>query len=159
MNDPKLLDKDPRGRRPALDRDKRHRLLALLSLGCSRRVAARYVGCSSATITNTAARDPAFAEQLAHAEANLDLELLDAVRQAAKIHRHWRAAAWLLERRNPRDYTLQPPDLYSTEQLIQIVASLLDSLRDELDPPQRDRALQKLQTLLLEFNPTVKGRP
>jgi len=68
------------GRPPALDPAKRQRVIALLTIGCSRPVAARHVGCAPSTITRTAARDPAFADQLAQAETNLEVELLDSIR-------------------------------------------------------------------------------
>ena len=71
MNDSKLSRPEPsdharpdspepqQGRPAVLDPTKRQRIAALLAVGCSRRVAARYVGCSPSTITRTAARDPA----------------------------------------------------------------------------------------------------
>ncbi len=143
------------GRPSALDSDKRQRVIALLTVGCSRRVAARYVGCSPSTITRTAARDPAFADQLAQAETNLEVELLGAIRHAAKTDRYWRAAGWLLERKNPQDYKPRAHNLYTHHQVIQLLVATLDSLREELPPTQRDQAIKKLGTLLLEFDPTT----
>ncbi len=150
------------GRPPALDSDKRQRIIALLTVGCSRRVAARHVGCSPSTITRTATRDPAFADQLAQAETNLEVELLDAIRHAAKTDRYWRAAGWLLERKNPQDYARRSPQLYTPHQVVQLLVATLDSLREELPPTQRDLAIKKLGTLLLEFDPTTpsfNGKP
>ena len=97
---------DVGGRPPALDEAKRRLVLALLTNGFSRRMAARYVGCAHSTIAQTAARDPAFATDLAQAEHGVDVEMLAAVRRAAKQDRHWRAAAWLLERRNRQEFSL-----------------------------------------------------
>ena len=88
--------------RTVLDEHKRWKIIALLANGSSRRMAARYVGCAASTITRTAARDPSFAEQVAQAEARTEMDALRAIRIAAQNKRHWRAAAWLLERRNPR---------------------------------------------------------
>ena len=141
------------GRPTTLDPEKRQRLLSLLSLGCSRRIAARYVGCAASTITRTAARDPAFADQIAQAESNLEIELLGAVRQAARSDRYWRAAAWLLERKNPQDYFKRPQQNYTPDNVTQLFAAILDSLRTQLPAPQRNLALQQLSTLLLEFDP------
>ena len=56
-----------------LDDSKRQTILALLSNGSRRRIAARFVRCAPSTITRTADRDPEFAEQLARAEQNLEL--------------------------------------------------------------------------------------
>ena len=97
---------DGGGRPPALDEAKRRLVLALLTNCFSRRMAARYIGCAHSTIAQTAARDPAFATDLAQAEHGVDVEMLAAVRRAAKQDRHWRAAAWLLERRNRGEFSL-----------------------------------------------------
>ncbi len=140
-------------RPPALDPDKRQRIIALLTVGCSRRVAARHVGCAPSTITRTAARDPAFANQVAHAETNLEVELLDSIRQAAKTDRYWRAAAWILERKNQEDYTRRATRVYTHEQVLQFLAAALDTIRDEIPQSQRTQAIEKLDTLLLQFDP------
>ncbi len=141
------------GRPPSLDTDKRQRVIALLTVGCSRRIAARHVGCSPSTITRTAARDPDFADQVARAETNLEVELLDSIRTAAKNERYWRAAAWLLERKNQEDYTHRSIRVYTHDQVVQFLAAALDTLREEFPQPKRDQAIQKLDTLLLKFDP------
>ena len=141
------------GRPPALDSEKRQQVISLLTIGCSRRIAARHVGCAPSTITRTAARDPDFADKLAKAETNLERDLLDSIRTAAKNERYWRAAAWLLERKNSKDYTKRPDQSYSPEQVTQLLVTTLESLREEISPPQRDRAIEKLGTLLLEVTP------
>ena len=60
------------GRRPVLDEIKRREILAILAVGGSRRVAAKYVGCAVSTIQNTADRDPQFAAQLHRMEYQSD---------------------------------------------------------------------------------------
>ena len=90
-----------RGRPPILDELKRREILAILTVGCRRRTAAKYVGCTVQTISNTAARDPDFAKQVRQAEQQAEIGALKEIREAGKEPRHWRAAAWLLERRNP----------------------------------------------------------
>ncbi len=154
MNTPK----NPVGRPPALDNDKRQQVIALLTIGCSRRIAARHVGCSPSTITRTAARNSTFADQLAKAETNLERDLLDSIQNAARTDRYWRAAAWLLERKNPKDYTKRPDRLYTPEQVTQLLVATFDSLREEIPPTQRDNAIQKLDTLLLELDPKPHPR-
>ena len=54
-----------RGRPPVLDEAKKREILAILTVGCSRRTAARYVGCTASTIQNTAERDAHFARKAA----------------------------------------------------------------------------------------------
>jgi hypothetical protein len=89
------------GRPVVLDETKRRMIIALLMNGSSRRMAAGFVGCAPSTITRTAARDAEFAAQLARAEGNAETEALSLIRKAAHKERYWRAAAWLLERKNP----------------------------------------------------------
>jgi hypothetical protein len=134
-----------------LDYEKRRLLVALLSLGCSRRMAAGYVGCSASTITRTAARDLEFGGQVARAERQLEIELLSAVRRAAKTDRYWRAAAWLLERKNSRDHRADSRRGCSVDQAIRLFGVALDSLRQELAEPQREEAIEKLGSLMLEY--------
>ena len=98
-----------RGRPPVLDSGKKREILAMLTVGCSRRTAARYVGCAAATIQNTAERDPQFAEQLHHADHLAEIEYLKNIRKAAKKEQGLRAAAWALERLNPEDFALRAP--------------------------------------------------
>ena len=96
------------GRPPVLDHVKKGQILAILSVGCNRRIAARYVGCSPKTIQNTADREPEFAKQLHHADHGAEIEYLKRIRTAAQKEQYWRAAAWALERLNPEDVDGQP---------------------------------------------------
>ncbi|NUQ63312.1 MAG: hypothetical protein HUU20_12605 [Pirellulales bacterium] len=91
----------PRADRVELDAAARRLVIALVTNGSSRRTAARYVGCAPSTITRAAQRDPEFAAELVRAETTVEIQSLQAIRNAAKSDRYWRAAAWLLERKNP----------------------------------------------------------
>ena len=82
-----------RGRR-ILDDVKQRGHLAILSVGCSQNMAAKYVGCSPATIRREAARDPKFAQKLREAKGNAELGLVKNIRSAANKEQYWRAAAW-----------------------------------------------------------------
>jgi hypothetical protein len=116
----------PAGRPPVLDEPKRQKILALLALGSSRRMAARVARCAPSTITRTALRDAQFAEQLARAEQSVEIEALRALRKAAQNDRYWRAAAWLLERRNPVDFAfLEKPRMLTQDAAGQLFLSIL----------------------------------
>ena len=145
----------------ALDEKKRAKIVALLSLGCSRRSAARYVGCSPSTIGRTVARDPEFADQLAQAEQNADIDALRMIRRAAGNERYWRAAAWLLERRIPEEFALRHTGLYTGQQIAQIFQRVTITLRDELPEEKCRLAMQKLDAIMEEFQTAVQttGRP
>jgi hypothetical protein len=131
-----------------LDDQKRWKIISLLANGCSRRVAARFVGCSPMTITRTAARDPAFADQIAAAEHSAEIDALRLIRAAAKNERYWRAAAWFLERKNPDDYAPRPPFLFTPEQAKRLMAHLAIILNEEIPEENFDRAMKKIEQLL-----------
>ena len=134
--------------REGLDEAKRSIILTLLKNGSSRRTAALFVGCSPSTITRTANRDPKFTEQILQAEQNAEIEALRCIRTAAKNERYWRAAAWLLERKNPADFALRPPTLFTIEQVRQLFISVTDLLAEELPEKNRERAIQKLHGMM-----------
>jgi len=137
--------------RQLLDQHKRQVVLALVANGSSRRVAARYLGCAPSTITRTAARDPVFAAELARAEQVAELKLLRLVQSAAKFPRYWRAAAWLLERKNPEDFAARPPRLITDEQVAEITAQIIDALYEDLPEENYRRAIERLTAALEEI--------
>ncbi|MBR0236649.1 MAG: hypothetical protein IJQ39_01020 [Thermoguttaceae bacterium] len=117
---------------------KQREILALLSVGCSRRTAARYVNCTQKAIDELAQTNPDFAEKLRRAEANLEIESIKNMFNAAKQEKNWRASAWLLERKSPQEFLKKKPDV--------IPAGLLDTL------------LNRIVTLLIEECPAAVQR-
>ena len=107
---------------------KRTKICGLLSLGYSRSMAAEYVGCDPSTITRTAKRDERFREQLAAAQSEADIDALKLIRHTADQERYWRAAAWILERRNPDEYGRRAPNTFSGEQVMQILDRVLQAV-------------------------------
>ena len=75
-------------------------IVRMLEGGCSRRAAANSVGLHPGTITRGVARDPQFAADVLVAEGRAERGLLETIQCAARDPRHWRAAAWILERRH-----------------------------------------------------------
>ena len=149
-----VLLPSPTANRAVLDEAKRQRILAILTCGGSRRMAARYVGCSGGTITRTAARDPPFAEQLAHAEANLEIESLRAIRNALKQDRYWRAAAWVPEKKHSRGFSAQRPRGFTTAEVFEMVAQILASLGPRISDEDRRGAMETLGSLIQECDPS-----
>ncbi len=148
-----------RGRPELLDAAKRRTVVALLANGSSRRIAAKVVGCSPSTITRTAARDPEFADEIAHAQYATEVRILRALNNAATQERYWRAGAWLLERLNPEDFALRAPDSYTTEQVFQTVATMAKLIADELPQEHRLMVGEKLDAVLNEFAADTKPGP
>ncbi len=132
------------GRPPVLDHKKRRQILAVLANGNSRRTAALYVGCSPGTITQTIRRDPEFAEEVARAERTADIELVRAIRDAAREGKYWRAAAWLLERRNPADFLLRRPDTFTLEELEERVGAMANLVAQAVPAEYHDRIAKQL---------------
>jgi hypothetical protein len=131
-----------------LDDAKRRMVIALLANGSSRRAAARYVGCAPSTITRTAARDPEFARQLAVAEQTAEVDSLRAIRVAAHKDRYWRAAAWLLERKNPDDFAPRPPKAFTADQVVQMLTHIVELLRQDVPDENCQRTLQVIDQLV-----------
>jgi hypothetical protein len=137
--------------RAALDAAKRNEIIAMVANGSSRRVAARYVGCAPSTITRTADRDPEFAAALARAEERIEVACLRAISTAATTKPScWRAAAWILERKNPEDFGPRRPDLYDREQVLAMFEQVLATLAPGLPDEPRQQALEKLGLLMTD---------
>ncbi len=145
------------GRPPVLDHVKKGQILAILSVGCSRRTAARYVGCSPTTIQNTADRDPQFAAQLRHADHGAEIEYLKRIRNAAKKEQYWRAAAWALERLNPEDFAKRPVGALTSDEVSTLLAQLAEILLQEIPVAEyRKRAIKCVDRLLAKVQPGPK---
>ena len=135
------------GRRPVLDEGKKREIVAILSVGCSRRTAARYVGCDHSTIRRTAQRDSAFDEQLRHAENQHEFTYLKNIQQAATKPQYWRAAAWVLERIFPQKYARRGPDVITVDQIKQVLTQLVDVIIQEVPARYRKNILKRFDSL------------
>jgi len=151
MPDPAERPNRP-GRPEALDEVKRCKIIALLANGSSRRVAARVVGCAHTTITRTAQRDPRFAAELDAAEHSVEIESLRNIRRAAAKDRYWRAAAWLVERKNPRDFAPRDPGAINEEQIAQVLLAILDPWIEKLPDALIDQFLEHLNHMIDLFH-------
>lgn len=137
-----------KARRGILDEVKRREICAILSVGCSRKTAARYVGCHRITITRTAARDEDFALALRQAESKHEVLHLTHINKAAQEGRYWRAAAWALERKYPDRYSQRPPNMFTLEQITQVLSQFAEALLEEVEKAsQRKRILARLTDL------------
>jgi len=148
------------GRPPVLDHMKKGQILAIISVGCSRRTAARYVGCDAKTIRNTADRDPEFAAQLCHANHAAEIEYVKRINNAAKKEQYWRAAAWALERLNPEDFAKRSPGNLTAEDVRTLLRRLGEILLSEV-PVARHRkaAVKRLDRLLAKIEPVPEKPP
>jgi IS30 family transposase len=131
------------GRPRVLDETKRREICAMVSAGCGLDAAARYVSCSVSTIRREALRNGLFRQELRASELRAQLDPLRAMRQAASTH--WRAAAWLLERTNPRQFARQKPDACGPKELHDAIDAVVEKAVEEIaDPETRDRVCRQL---------------
>jgi IS30 family transposase len=142
------------GRPPVLDEIKQREITAIVSMGCSRRTAARYVGCAPSTIQNTAERDEKFAERLDRAQSQAVVTHMKNINSAAKKAQYWRAAAWALERLNPEEYAHPHADMLSAEQIFKLLAYLSKGV--VVDVPI-SYYLKKIMKRLREITKTVSA--
>jgi hypothetical protein len=146
-----------RGRPYVLDEGKRREILAILSVGCSQTLAARYVGCAPSTIRREAVRDPKFAERLQQAKCNAELSLVKHIRAAAKKEQYWRAAAWALERGFPDKYARRGPDVITADQLAQILAEIAESIVNRVPIPEyRKNIVKDIESAMRSLGYTVQ---
>jgi hypothetical protein len=133
-----------RGRPRILDDAKRRSICALAAAGCGLQDAARYIGCSVSTIRRTLARDREFREQLRASELNAQIEPLRAMRKAASTH--WRAAAWMLERTNPRRFARPHVKAYAAEEVATVINDITMAATDDIkDIELRFRVIGRLR--------------
>jgi hypothetical protein len=82
------------GRPETLTDQMKHDICLAVSLGCSQRRAAEFVGIDESTVRKAADRDPQFGAELTRAAVKLEMDCLDRIRQGK---RSWRSSAWLLD--------------------------------------------------------------
>lgn len=137
-------------RRPRvlLDDGKQREVCAILAMGCSRRAAAEYVGCSVSTIRSTAQRDAAFQERLVRAETHQEVAQLKNVAAAAQEAKNWRAAAWMLERRYPERYGAPSARRLAARRVEEALEDVVEILRAVLvDEAARREVMRRLEEL------------
>jgi hypothetical protein len=145
------------GRPKVLDTVKQASICALLNAGCSRRQAAKYVGCAPSTIGYLAANDPHFAAQVRQAEMQKEVRPLRNLMQASG--KHWRAAAWLLERQFPNLYARRQPDLMTRHEFREAISSLTNALIDAVPVAADRRAVRNRIGQVLDGLDAGEERP
>ena len=122
---------------PLTDEQMREAAL-IISVGCDRDTAAKYVGCTVEQLSDHAIREPRFAEDLRRAEAGCEVAHMRNIQQASKEDRHWRASVWWLERRLPERYGKREADTIGPRGAAKsTVATLAGVLRSALEGDER----------------------
>ena len=137
----------PSQRKHLLDEAKQKEICAILSVGGTRTIAAKYVGCSVSTIRRAEQRDPAFAERLQKAGQASEITFLTQIQTAAKESRNWRAAAWALEHLFPDRYARRPNRPMTREQVTEILTNFAEELLSELPRKYREKVIAKIEAM------------
>src|SRR3569623_2111387 len=125
-----------------LDDKQQAEVCAILFIGATRSVAARYVKCSSRTIRETAMANGEFRKRLKWAESHYEVNHLTNIQNASKKEQYWRAAAWALERKYPQRYALRTLDELSSEQVRYLLTQFGEIVAEEIaDEQEADRVL------------------
>jgi hypothetical protein len=133
----------PPGRPRALDDVKRGEFIALVTAGWGIQTAARYVGVSTRTVHRELIRNKQFWDEFRRAEHASRLEPLDTVRKAVK--HNWRAAAWMLERKSPRDFQRFHPRMIDPMDVEEMFDRIFHVIKQSIpDPHLREKALRRI---------------
>jgi hypothetical protein len=122
------VESQPVGRPRAIDEIKMKEILAFVQAGGSRTKAADYVGVSTTTIADEAARNPEFASSLKKAEADSYQGRVERIAAAGKKGA-WQADAWFLERRYPDEFGKRVEIKQTADETPQGGTNIIDRLR------------------------------
>ena len=119
-------------RRPKLTPEVQERICQAIATGATYEHAAAYGGITFQTLNDWRKTKPLFSEALKDAEGRGVLALLARIQKAAG-EGTWQAAAWILERRYPRDYgrTVQNVELSGPDGSPLIPLELVDRVLAE----------------------------
>ncbi|RMF99477.1 MAG: hypothetical protein D6741_08460 [Planctomycetota bacterium] len=131
-----------------LDEFAKREILAIVGVGCSRRTAAKYVGCAPSTISRTARRDPQFAAELRKAETKAQIMFMRNIAAAARKEQYWRAAAWALERLCPQQFAPRKADTVTIDEVRELLTEFARIIVEEVPVPKyRKKILKRLAKL------------
>jgi IS30 family transposase len=130
-----------RGRPRVLDEAKRLEISALVAGGCSLQEAAKIVGCGLNTIHRELERNSHFSKSIRRSQMRAQLSPLRAMQRAAG--KHWRAAAWLLERAYPERFARRDSATQSARQAHSLLNEVINIIRQEINDPYLQARLVK----------------
>jgi hypothetical protein len=141
-----------------IDEKKKQKIVTMVHWGVSMTAIADYLGCDRRTIQRLRREDPEFDDEVRAAGIQAQLKPLDCLRQAAS--KHWRAAAYLLEREERREAERHDRQRAAAreDRLHAIRDEVVRMVRSKLwDPSDRIEFQVKIEALFAE--PAAKKRP
>jgi hypothetical protein len=131
------------GRPTSFDETARARFCGMIESGATIRYAAKRLGIDRRTVRYACRTDPAFADRLRRAEQDRDQAAIGRIHNAGE--KSWRAAAWLLERIAPQEFSLRhgpasrsEPKKLAKRQFEQLVAAVSTELAQTKQPPSAE---------------------
>jgi hypothetical protein len=140
----------------ALDPDKKENILAILSVGGTRAMAASFVGCHPRTIYNEACRDKKFAEQISRYEVSPELAYLKTIFAAGAKDGGWRAAKWALERMYPTRYGARNPRMVAPDEVRSLMNDVVSTFAKNV---QGASARRRIRNAVIEMEAQVAAQP
>jgi hypothetical protein len=134
-----------------LSEQQRREACAILTVGCDRETAARFVNCSPADLRRAMATNATFAADVRRAEASSEVTHMRNVQSAGREEKNWRASVWWLERHAPHRYGRRDGETVTPGQLKTFVAMLVSMAVDEI----HDEA--DVRRLTARFNEAIRS--
>lgn len=125
-----------RGRPQQFTPQQQQKFLDHIAQGASTEDAARIVGVSLRTVQRQARYNEFFQRNLQLARTSPPSSPQTLIQHAARTH--WRAAAWLLERTDPDNYSKRPANSCSPAKLVDVMAFLIETALEAT--PEESRA-------------------
>jgi len=139
-----------------MDEKQKHEIIAILTVGCTRYTAARYIGCRPEDIRREIGCNKEFARQVAKAEEAAEVYYMQRIKDAAKKEQYWRAAAWVLERRCPNRYASRGAHTITFDQLARLMSRIGEIVGGEIkDAETRTKILKRFQMLTTMLGETT----
>ena len=124
-----------------LTEEKKREFCLMISIGCDRETARKYLGCSLQQLKEALRLDSRFARQLDRAEATPEFNHMRNLHHAAKDEKNWRVSVWWLERCAADRYAKRNPEVISPVQLRQVIQELSKAILGEVTSRDDQRRL------------------
>ena len=137
----------------------REQLLDFLRTGGDLATVCKYVGATFIQLQRDMKRDPDFAQEVARAEAVVELNQMNNVLKAAKDEKNWRTSVWWIERRTRQ--RIGDSDQTVTEaHIVELIDAVARLVLDELpEPAVQRRFIERLNDILTRDAPPEAPPP
>ena len=123
------------------DDEQKREFCLMISIGCDRETACKFLGCQPAELHRELEQDAEFHKQLLKAEATPEFSHMRNLHNAAKDEKHWRASVWWLERNAPERYARRAAGALTAAQLQEVIEELAEVIAKEVVSEEERRRL------------------